>query len=113
MAYLRTPRAADHLQSKFGVGSKRTLDKLRVIGGGPVYRRLGRVILYSPEDLDAWAEAKLGPPQRSTSDCSLRTNTSDTRLQRTIAAPSRGGGNDTAIESADERSADEKNSLQY
>jgi hypothetical protein len=70
------------------------------------------MILYEIESLDAWAAARLGPLQRSTSDCSLRTNTSDTRLHRTIAAPSRGGGDDTAIESADERSADEKDSVQ-
>ena len=88
---LRPPAAAAYLRGKYGFGAKRTLDKLRVIGGGPLYRRFGRMILYDIESLDAWATARLGPLQRSTSDCSLRTNTSDTRLQRTLAAPSRGG----------------------
>ena len=108
---LRPPAAAAYLRGKYGFGAKRTLDKLRVIGGGPLYRRFGRMILYEIESLDAWATARLGPLQRSTSDCSLMTNTSDTRLQRTLAAPSR-GGDDTATDSADERSADEKDSVQ-
>ena len=103
MAYLRPSAAAAYLRGKYGFGAKRTLDKLRVIGDGPLYRRFGRMILYDTESLDAWATARLGPLQRSTSDCSVRTNRSDTRLQRTIAAPSRGDGDDTAIESADEK----------
>jgi hypothetical protein len=45
-----------------------TLAKLAVIGGGPIFRRAGRVPLYSPEDLDAWAESLLSPPMRSTSE---------------------------------------------
>ena len=108
---LRPPAAAAYLRGKYGFGAKRTLDKLRVIGGGPLYTRFGRMILYEIESLDAWATARLGPLQCSTSDCSVRTKRSDTRLQRTLAAPST-GGDDAAIESADERSADEKDSVQ-
>jgi hypothetical protein len=32
-----------------------TLKKLRVNGGGPVFHRIGRRIVYSPEILDEWA----------------------------------------------------------
>jgi hypothetical protein len=31
-----------------------TLARLRSHGGGPVYRIVGGVCLYAPEDLDAW-----------------------------------------------------------
>lgn len=35
-------------------GSKSTLDKLRVCGGGPRFIRMGRRIVYDVRDLDAW-----------------------------------------------------------
>jgi hypothetical protein len=82
MKYLRAFGAADYLRSKYGFGAKRTLDKLRVIGGGPVYRPCGRIILYAPEDLDAWAEAKLGQPRRSTSDSTPLRGAASTASQR-------------------------------
>lgn len=31
-----------------------TLEKLRVHGGGCPYMRVGRVVVYDPDDLDAW-----------------------------------------------------------
>ena len=42
--------------------------RLAVIGGGPVFRKAGRYPLYEPSELDRWAEARIGPPQRSTSE---------------------------------------------
>tara|TARA_R110000787_G_scaffold98664_3_gene202752 strand:+ start:30129 stop:30428 length:300 start_codon:yes stop_codon:yes gene_type:complete len=48
--YLRTPESANYL----GIGQS-TLAKLRVAGGGPKFRRLGkRTVVYSTDDLDAW-----------------------------------------------------------
>lgn len=41
-----------------------TLEKLRVHGGGPLYIRVGRVVVYDPDDLDIWLEAH---KRRSTS----------------------------------------------
>ena len=35
--------------------SPRTLEKLRVVGGGPQFRKLGRRVLYAVEELEAWA----------------------------------------------------------
>jgi len=66
--YLRPTTAAEFLHSHFGFGSRRTLAKLRVIGGGPVFRKAGRLVLYTPDDLLAWGNAKLSEPRRSTSD---------------------------------------------
>jgi len=35
--------------------SPRTLEKLRVRGGGPTYAKFGRRVVYAVEDLDRWA----------------------------------------------------------
>ncbi|MDE2167223.1 MAG: helix-turn-helix domain-containing protein [Alphaproteobacteria bacterium] len=50
--YLRTVEAASFL----GL-SRRTLEKWRCVGGGPVYFKFGRVCLYQLSDLKAWADA--------------------------------------------------------
>lgn len=50
---LRTPQAASYL----GV-SAATLAKWRVFGGGPRYRKLGRVVVYDPAELEQWVEAR-------------------------------------------------------
>lgn len=42
-----------------------TLEKWRVQGGGPVYRKHGRYVRYHVEDLIAWSEAH---KHRSTAD---------------------------------------------
>jgi hypothetical protein len=68
-AYLRRLAAAEYLRTKWGVPcSPKTLAKLACVGGGPVYRLFGRIPLYTPTDLDAYAESKLGKPVRSTSE---------------------------------------------
>ncbi len=35
--------------------SPRTLEKQRVIGGGPPFRKFGRRVLYAVKDLEAWS----------------------------------------------------------
>lgn len=50
--YLTNDEAAAHLRL-----SPRTLEKLRVIGGGPKFRKFGRRVMYAAADLDAWADA--------------------------------------------------------
>ncbi|AWK85988.1 helix-turn-helix transcriptional regulator [Azospirillum thermophilum] len=58
--FLRTPEAARFL----GL-SGRTLEKHRVYGTGPRYRKIGGRVVYAVEDLRNWA------------DQGLRTSTSD------------------------------------
>lgn len=58
--YLRTPEAARLLAI-----SPRTLEKHRVFGTGPVFRKLGGRVVYAVSDLEAWAEEGA---RRSTSD---------------------------------------------
>ncbi|MCC6775985.1 MAG: helix-turn-helix domain-containing protein [Hyphomicrobiales bacterium] len=45
--------------------TRNTLEKWRVQGGGPPYRKHGRYVRYHLEDLVAWSEAS---KRRSTSD---------------------------------------------
>ena len=49
--YLRTREAARFL----GL-SGRTLEKHRYFGSGPAYRRIGGRVVYSVDDLRAWAD---------------------------------------------------------
>jgi hypothetical protein len=46
------------LAARYLVVSKSYLDKLRVYGGGPKFRRFGRKILYRRTDLNSWAEER-------------------------------------------------------
>ncbi len=46
---LRTAEAAKYV----GLGLS-TIEKLRVFGGGPAYFKLGKSVVYDPDDLDAW-----------------------------------------------------------
>ncbi|WP_292530593.1 hypothetical protein [Methylocystis sp.] len=66
--FLRRKAAGEYLKSKYGFGSERTLAKLACLGGGPLFRKAANAAIYAPEDLDAWAVAKIGAPQKSTSD---------------------------------------------
>jgi hypothetical protein len=67
--FLRRQAASQYLAENWGFcRSPNTLAKLAVVGGGPVFRRAGRVPLYAASDLDAWVRSKLSAPMRSTSD---------------------------------------------
>ena len=67
--YYRRRAAAEYLRQQRGIPcSQKTLAKLACIGGGPVYRLFGRIPLYLIADLDAYADAKLSKPVRSTSE---------------------------------------------
>ncbi len=67
--FLRRDDAARYVATTFGFPcSRQWLAKLAVVGGGPMFRKAGRTPLYSPADLDAWAVARIGAPQRSTSE---------------------------------------------
>lgn len=54
LAFLRTPDAA----VRVGL-TPATLEKLRVVGGGPPFYRVGpKRVLYDPADLDSWVRSK-------------------------------------------------------
>ena len=65
--FLTTDEAATFLRL-----SPRTLEKQRVLGGGPRFRKFGARVLYAAEDLRAWADSRAygmtsdpGCPQRA------------------------------------------------
>ena len=50
--YLTNDEAADFLRL-----SPRTLEKQRVLGGGPRFRKFGARVVYAAADLRAWADS--------------------------------------------------------
>jgi len=80
---LRRAEAAKHVEHRWGVPcSKKSLAKWAVTGVGPAYRKAGKFPLYDIADLDAWAQAKIGPRIHSTSE---HRDTHSTKLE-TVAA---------------------------
>lgn len=58
--FLSTAQAAHYVSL-----SRRTLEKMRAVGGGPTYRKHGRYVRYHIDDLDAWSAARA---KQSTAD---------------------------------------------
>lgn len=58
--FLTTKEAARFLRLKAN-----TLEKMRVWGGGPIYRKHGRFVFYHIDDLNAWSNQRM---KNSTSD---------------------------------------------
>lgn len=58
--FLATAQAAFYVRL-----SRRTLEKMRVQGGGPAYRKHGRYVRYHIDDLDTWSK---GRAKTSTAD---------------------------------------------
>jgi hypothetical protein len=58
-----------------------TLAKLRLEGNGPVYCKLGRRVVYRPDDLAAWLETRIA---RDTADAGAR-------LPKSLATPAASG----------------------
>ena len=54
LRYLTNEEAAMFLKL-----SPRTLDKFRVLGGGPKFRKFGRRVIYALDDLETWANSRI------------------------------------------------------
>jgi hypothetical protein len=66
---LRRADAARYIREAYGIPcAPTTLAKYAVLGGGPAFRKAGKFPIYSRDDLDAWAEKRLGKLVRSTSE---------------------------------------------
>jgi hypothetical protein len=66
---LRRTDAAKYIEEKWGARySPKTLAKLAVVGGGPKFRKAGRIPLYEQPHLDDWVRAKLSSLVSSTSE---------------------------------------------
>jgi hypothetical protein len=71
---LRRNEAAAFIRENFNLPcSPRTLAKLACVGGGPPFHT-GRFPLYPVAGLREWAEAKIGPLVKSTSEVTASTN---------------------------------------
>jgi hypothetical protein len=89
--YFRRRDAAAYLRAKYGFGANKTLAKLASVGGGPRFRMVGRFPVYAPEDLDAWAMARIGEPVKSTSEARA-VLTAPTRRKDRFHGPARPPG---------------------
>jgi hypothetical protein len=67
---LRRSEAAHYIKDTYGIPcSPKTLAKLACISSdGPPFRLAGRFPLYPVSSLDEWAQRKIGPLVRSTSE---------------------------------------------
>ena len=79
--FLRTKEAAEVLSL-----SARTLEKHRTYGTGPAYRKLGGRVVYSVEELQAWAARGAVV---STSDPRGDVLPAKRQVAATVAAPGR------------------------
>ena len=68
--HLRRADAAKYVTAEYGIPcSPKTLAKLACVSSeGPPFRLAGRFPLYPTSGLDMWAQSKIGPLVRSTSD---------------------------------------------
>lgn len=64
--------AADFLTERGFPCAYATLATKGCRGGGPPFVKFGPRALYRPDDLVAWAEAKISPPRRSTAEADAR-----------------------------------------
>jgi hypothetical protein len=67
---LRRTEAAKYVTETYGIPcSPKTLAKLACVSSkGPPFRKAGPYPLYPTDGLDAWAQSKIGPLIRSTSE---------------------------------------------
>jgi hypothetical protein len=67
--YLSPEQSCAYLLDRWNIPCRpATLNKWRVIGGGPQYVKFGRIVRYTAEWLDEWVDNKLSPPVRSSSE---------------------------------------------
>jgi hypothetical protein len=67
-ALLSRARAAELLTDSGYPICRATLSTMATRGGGPPYYKFGTRVLYRAGELFAWAESRLTPPRRSTSE---------------------------------------------
>jgi hypothetical protein len=73
LSNMRRADAARYIREAHGIPcAPTTLAKYGVLGGGPPFRKAGKFPIYSRDDLDAWAEQRLGKLVRSTSELVTR-----------------------------------------
>ena len=72
--YMNPVQASEYLLSKGVQRTVGTLAKLRVTGGGPIYKKFGRAIIYDRHDLEEWIVAVMTPKAASTTQMRSAAN---------------------------------------
>jgi hypothetical protein len=68
--------AAKFLKAKIGIGSPKTLRRMRCTGGGPRFVKVGPYVRYKRADLLDWARSRVSDPIENTSQApGYRPNT--------------------------------------
>ena len=70
-------KAADFLVEQGYPTTKKSLDKLATVGGGPVFQKWGPRALYTAPNLIKWARSKLSEPHASTSEAAKSSDESE------------------------------------
>ena len=61
LSKMRRADAARYIREAHAIPcSPATLAKYACLGGGPAFRKAGKFPIYSRDDLDAWAQQRLG-----------------------------------------------------
>ena len=71
-ALLSRSRTAEELTARGYPVAAPTLRTMACRGGGPLYRKFGRVAVYRWADALGWAEGRLSEPRCSTSEADAR-----------------------------------------
>lgn len=66
--FLEPGEAASFLAGLGYPATKATLAKWRCLGGGPTFQKIGKFVRYRPARLREFADARLSPEMRSTSE---------------------------------------------
>lgn len=84
----RRTAAATYLAENYGISiSAKTLAKWACVSSdGPGFRMFGRVPLYPRSALDEWAQSRLGPTVRSTTEAASHANASATAKRQLTSA---------------------------
>lgn len=73
LSNMRRADAARYIRDAHGIPcAPTTLAKYAVLGGGPAFRKAGKFPIYSRDDLDVWANQRLGKLVYSTSELNNR-----------------------------------------
>lgn len=67
MTFYSSREAAAFLTARGVRTAPQTLNRLRVQGGGPLFRKAGSRVVYDEANLIAWIDSRLSPPMASTS----------------------------------------------
>jgi hypothetical protein len=86
--YLTRADAAEYIRTHFCIPcSVGTLTQYATDGTGPLYRRISRTTLYTPDDLDRWFEERATKPIRAAKEVPWNKRRGSSRANQACAPP--------------------------